>query len=331
MGAVELNEADAQSVMSSLRPFWHPVAAVADLARGPVATTLLGEELAVVRLGSRVVAFRDLCIHRGTRLSLGWVNDRGCVVCPYHGWEYDAQGRCQRIPSRPTTRVPPSAKVDAYRTTTAYGLVWVALEEPRCALPDFPEWDDDEFCVDFAEPSLWGASAGRVIENNIDISHFAFVHPGLLADPEDCEVDDFDHLEVDGMQILLRDHRRDAVGGEFGVASETVVRDSWITVPFTWRIRLNSDKGISFVFIAVQPVSDRQSVAHVRVGRQRAMEPIGAEFSRNLIEQDIHIVESQRPELLPLDVTRELHIRNVDTASLEYRKLLGKVTGGHYS
>src|SRR5207249_9416772 len=51
---------------------WHPVARVEDLAGGgPVAARLLGEDLVLWRSGDEYLAWRDLCVHRGTRLSLG--------------------------------------------------------------------------------------------------------------------------------------------------------------------------------------------------------------------------------------------------------------------
>ena len=53
---------------------WHPVARVEDLAGGgPVAARLLDEDLVLWRSGDEYLAWRDLCVHRGTRLSLGHV------------------------------------------------------------------------------------------------------------------------------------------------------------------------------------------------------------------------------------------------------------------
>jgi len=56
----------------SMRRFWHPVAYSSDLKSGPLKAVLLGEEIVLARLGGSVRAFRDLCVHRGTPLSLGW-------------------------------------------------------------------------------------------------------------------------------------------------------------------------------------------------------------------------------------------------------------------
>ncbi len=44
-------------------------------------------------------------------------------------------------------------------------------------------------------------------------------------------------------------------------------------------------------------------------------------FQDEIIKQDIPIVESQRPELLPLDLQAELHLRS-DRTAIAYRKWL---------
>jgi hypothetical protein len=42
-------------------------------------------------------------------------------------------------------------------------------------------------------------------------------------------------------------------------------------------------------------------------------------------EQDRVIVEAQRPELLPLDLSEELHLRGTDAAAVEYRRALKRL------
>jgi vanillate O-demethylase monooxygenase subunit len=45
-------------------------------------------------------------------------------------------------------------------------------------------------------------------------------------------------------------------------------------------------------------------------------------FEKLVLEQDKRVVESQRPEMLPFDLSAELHIRGVDKVSVEYRRWL---------
>ena len=98
-----------------LRHYWHPVATSDELGKKPLGACLLDERIVLWRCGERVVAFRDLCIHRGSALSLGWVED-GNLACAYHGWTYAPDGACVRIPSLPAERsIPQKARVVVYR------------------------------------------------------------------------------------------------------------------------------------------------------------------------------------------------------------------------
>ena len=55
---------------------WHVVAYAPDLKEGsPMAVRLLEEDIVLWRTGDKIYAWRDLCLHRGTRLSLGKVED----------------------------------------------------------------------------------------------------------------------------------------------------------------------------------------------------------------------------------------------------------------
>jgi hypothetical protein len=59
---------------AALAAFWHPVAFSSDIGGPkPFAATLLDEKLVLYRSGGRVVAAKDICIHRGVPLSFGRV------------------------------------------------------------------------------------------------------------------------------------------------------------------------------------------------------------------------------------------------------------------
>ena len=49
------------------------------------------------------------------------------------------------------------------------------------------------------------------------------------------------------------------------------------------------------------------------------------DFQQLILEQDRGVVESQRPEELPIDLSEELHIRGVDLVSILYRRWLGEI------
>src|SRR5207253_10246829 len=128
----------------ALRGCWHPVGFARDLERGPLAASLLDEPLVLWRDGVGAVrAFSDLCVHRGTALSLGTVEGDE-IVCPYHGWRYAASGACTAIPQlADPTRVPTKARAPRHEAVERFGLVRAALEAPRQPLPHVPEHETE--------------------------------------------------------------------------------------------------------------------------------------------------------------------------------------------
>lgn len=78
-----------------LSGFWYPVAWSHDVGITPVAATLLDEELVIYRTSHGVVVAKDICLHRGSRLTLGRLEGDE-LVCAYHGWRYGVDGYCTR-------------------------------------------------------------------------------------------------------------------------------------------------------------------------------------------------------------------------------------------
>src|SRR5687767_4611727 len=91
------NEPDQRRV--GLRPdFWHPLARSSELEEGGMlAVSFAGEPILLVRGPAGVYALEDRCAHRQVPLHEGVVLD-GLVRCGYHGWTYDAAGRCVDVP-----------------------------------------------------------------------------------------------------------------------------------------------------------------------------------------------------------------------------------------
>jgi vanillate O-demethylase monooxygenase subunit len=304
-----------------LRRYWQPVARVDALDDGPVAARLLGEDLAVVRLGDEISVFQDLCIHRGTPLSMGWIDDDR-LVCAYHGWAYDATGACVRIPSLADGRhIPTKARVVTFPHAIAHGLVWACLDEPTGPLPEFPEFDDPGFATRMVGPWPYTANAARVTENSMDYTHFPWVHEGMLGDrsrpiyPEATPV-----LAEDTISYAIRDDRNGTI------------RNYRLFLPFTLTIRVErqdpADPRQYSMLFACGATSTRESVLWFVEARNWSSEGEDRdreEFDRRVREQDQQIVQRQRPELLPLDLTAELHLRGTDAGALEYRRLLRRV------
>ncbi len=178
------------------RKFWHAVIPLTDLAAGPKAFTLLGENIVLfLDAQGQPAALRDRCCHRTARLSKGWCVDgqgqacgQGDLRCGYHGWTYNPAGRVIAIPQyEPDRPIPTDYKTTAYHCTARYGYAWVALEEPIADIPAVPEFGAQGWRTIFQFYETWATSPMRALENSFDNSHFSFVHRatfGVAAQPK---------------------------------------------------------------------------------------------------------------------------------------------------
>ena len=317
---------------AALRACWHPVAYAADVTSAPCAATLLDEPLVLWRDGgSAVHAFRDVCVHRGTALSLGRVEGDE-IVCAYHGWRYGPDGACTAIPQLAEPgRVPARARALAYPVVERYGLAWVALEPPRWPLPEVPELEDGAWRTVRTGPFAWACDASRQVENFTDFGHFAFVHPGLLGDPARPVV--APHVvRADGHVLRYAYGRPDAPNtGEFPVFAAKECRDETrrtryaLHLPYTIveHIDWGGPDGLIYLF-AAQPVSAERCVGYCLVARNYNLEQpdeVIQAFERTIFGQDQRVVESQRPERVPFDLAAELHL-TFDAVAVAYRRAM---------
>src|SRR3954453_10931165 len=248
-----LDRAGEARLYRALRRFWHPVCWADELGDAPLAARLLDEPLVLVRLDGEVHAFRDLCVHRGTALSLGWVED-GCLVCPYHGWTYRPDGGCTRIPASHGTNIPAKARITPFAAAEHAGLIWVALEQPALPLPAFPEWADESYRTIPIAQYDWSCSAARRVENFVDFSHFAWVHEGILGDRSHPEIPDHDVVRTaDTLWFRLGiEEPASDLKGDTGPAA-TISREPshyTISMPFTVRLDQPLEEGRHFVLFA---------------------------------------------------------------------------------
>jgi phenylpropionate dioxygenase-like ring-hydroxylating dioxygenase large terminal subunit len=304
---------------------WHPVASLDQLAERPMlAVRLLGEDLVIWRDGEQCHAWQDLCMHRGAKLSLGSLGN-GCLRCPYHGWVYDTSGQCVKIPAHPEQRPPARARVKTYQTRLGYGLVWACLGEPANELPAFPEWGDDRFATAVCGPYPHiRANGPRLIENFLDAAHFPFVHEGVLGDPASPELGEFEArigpggVESDPIYI----YQPDPYGGTAGRVSYTYHAYRPLTAHFTKHM----PQATNGLLLTVTPHDELDSTGWFVVATTALSdnEQLRRDYSPRIaaiFEEDRAIVESQRPELLPLDLQAELHLRS-DRVAIAYRMWL---------
>jgi vanillate O-demethylase monooxygenase subunit len=329
----ELDEAGEARLHRALRHFWHPVMLSSDLTDTPQQVVLLDELLVVARMAGSIRCFADICAHRGAALSRGWLeNDE--LRCAYHGWTYGSDGRCTAIPSRFGSVIPARARLRSFAAQEAYGIVWVCLApKPKFELPRFDYFDDPRYRVTIGPVYEWRSSAPRRVENFVDFAHFAWVHDGVLGSRDRPEVPEHE-VWREGPELRFTRLVSEPVSGFTKVAPDAVA-DGWVDVDYDYHLtlpltvcfnRTSRPGGKSYVLMmSASPAGPKLTRSFWLLCRNYAMDEDDEEFlafENVVLNQDRRVVESQRPEMLPFDLSAELHIRGVDKVSVEYRRWL---------
>ncbi len=177
-----LTQTDPGTPMGDLmRRYWQPIAAASefeDTETKPV--RLMGEDLVLYKdLGGAFGLVDRSCPHRNADLSYGYVEECG-LRCNYHGWLFDADGRCIEQPFEETVdreaRFKEKIRIKAYPVEEKAGLLWAYLgPEPRPLVPNWEPftWANGFVQIVFSEiPCNWF----QCQENSIDPIHFEWMH-----------------------------------------------------------------------------------------------------------------------------------------------------------
>jgi phenylpropionate dioxygenase-like ring-hydroxylating dioxygenase large terminal subunit len=199
-----------------MRHYWQPVALVdefdprldARMAQRPLkAVRVLGQDFVLFKddQGRWGLLDRD-CPHRNADLAFARHEGDG-VRCPFHGWKFDAAGRCLETPGEPVgSRLCERVQQGAYPVIERSGVLFAWLGEPDKA-PPFPAFD----CFaapgthTFAYKGMWQCNWLQAFEVGLDPVHTSFLHRFL----NDESLDDIGD-NASGKQF------RSASAGDFG-------------------------------------------------------------------------------------------------------------------
>lgn len=165
-----------------LNQHWFVLCQSSQLRAKPLARTLLDTPLVLFRAANgQATALGDRCPHRNAPLSAGWIN-KGCVVCPYHGWQFDGGGQCRAVPGLTGESAHPARNVGPYPVIEQDGLVWVyatAGAMPITRPRPFAHLRQTGYTHFIGEATL-NAALPDTLENFLDGTHTHFVHAGLI-------------------------------------------------------------------------------------------------------------------------------------------------------
>lgn len=307
-----------------IRDEWFPVCPVGDVTPGNLHPfELLGDRWFLAMAGDgRTLVARDTCPHRGAKLSLGCFESDE-IVCGYHGWRYDIDGRCTEVPANPGL---PLARIRLHpaRLRQAYGMYWVCVGDDPRELVGFPEWDVDPARDTVCGSRVVNATGPRIIENFLDLAHLPFVHPETLGVRAHATIGPYDVASSAGEVTATNCEVWQPAPGP-GTPPGNVHYTYRVTAPYTASlVKLPVGGSGDFGLLLVVRPEDEDRCRCWMIGADYGSDtPLSTfdEFNLAIFDQDRPVVEGQLPKRLPLDPRAELHCP-ADRTSLAYRRWL---------
>jgi phenylpropionate dioxygenase-like ring-hydroxylating dioxygenase large terminal subunit len=259
----------------------------------------------------------------------GGTVEAGCLRCPYHGWEFGEQGRCEKIPSSGEgTAIPPKAHLTTLSIEEHYGLVWLCPDEPKSSVPDLGVERDANFTRLNTQMQVWNCSATRMIDNMLDVAHFPYTHVGTFGRQQERVVPNFSLKQLDGTfygyeySVVINNEgeaKSMSGGGEDVISLEM---STGFSLPLSVRSTMSYKNGIEqTLFMTVAPISKERSYFTFVLWRNDDVSSAGQEivdFELAVAEEDRKMLEHLEGELA-LGHGDLVDVQS-DKASLEWRR-----------
>jgi phenylpropionate dioxygenase-like ring-hydroxylating dioxygenase large terminal subunit len=288
--------------VARLRRFWYVACQSAELGRKPLARTVVGVPLVLFRdAGGKPAALLDRCPHRNVPLSLGRVVAGGRLECAYHGWQFEAGGRCALVPgmlvSDGRERRAPAAAVREQG-----GLVWV-----------YAELDEAPTTEPFALPAVGpdyahvvrevetDATLHATIENALDVPHTAYLHRGLFRGGKRNEISATVRRSADGVEVQYDGEPRPSgvAGRVLSPGGGTVEHWDRFILPSIAQVEYRLGKDVHFLVTSLcTPVTDFRTRMFAVVEFKtrfpaRAVKRLLEPFALRIFGQDARILRAQ--------------------------------------
>ena len=319
---------------------WYAVEFSNLISTSPKLLKLFDLEIVLYRTtDGQIQAMNNACVHRGAALSQGNVSGN-CIVCPYHGWHYQPDGMCIKIPANsPTATIPKQAQMTTYPVREKHGWIWLFFGNDEVAelpaLPNFPQLESGAF-ISIQGEFNWNANYERVIENGLDFAHAPFVHAGAFGNPDLPEIAELAIENYLGgasatvslaatppkglWRFLLRGERAPIKTRTGFVLPNLTFLEVYL--PFgrliIWTAHVPSLQTLPGKIEVHTTVSKWQNFRTFFTGKWADRDAYNRTIK--IFEQDKPIVESQQPQTIPTDLQAEIYVA-ADALQLQYRKL----------
>ncbi|XP_059287993.1 protein TIC 55, chloroplastic [Lycium ferocissimum] len=325
---------------------WYPLYLTKNVPDdAPLGLTVFDKQVVLYKDGSgELRCFEDRCPHRLAKLSEGQLYD-GKLECLYHGWQFDGDGKCVKIPQLPeNARIPRSACTKTYEIRDSQGVIWIWMSHKTPPninkIPWFENFERTGF-RDISTIHELPYDHSILLENLMDPAHVPISHDrtDFTAKREDAgplffEVTERTNRGFAGWWGKEKDQGKANYTPNFlRFEAPCVLHNSREFVDE------NGEKHYFSGLFLCRPSGQGKSMLIVRFGNTRKRTGILKlipnwflhQNASKVFEQDMGFLSSQNEILMKEKVPTKklyLNLRSSDTWVAEYRKWMDKVGHG---
>lgn len=289
---------------------WYIACLSHELGKTPIERMVYDQPLVLFRdENMKATCFPDRCLHRHTKFSMGGKVINGQLVCPYHGWRFNAEGKVSLIPSEG----PDSGKIHQhcikkFPCVEQDGAIWVWMgkESPTTEAPPWrfpfygePKWISYVMITDFEN------EVTNLAENFMDVPHTVYVHAGWFRDIKEQKVPMT--VETKEGKVTVTYHQTE---DKLSWVARTLLNpknspmkhtDQFIFPNLTRVDYWFGDNGF-IINSQITPISTLKSRVYTYIAYKvefaaKIIEPIVRFYTRKVINQDVEIMFNQGQSL----------------------------------
>ncbi|NCY26472.1 MAG: aromatic ring-hydroxylating dioxygenase subunit alpha [Alphaproteobacteria bacterium] len=315
-----------------LYDFWYVAAHSGQLKRGQMhALKMLGQPVLLGRdNNNQVFALRDFCPHRGIPLRYGRFDGHE-IECCYHGWCFNTQGACTKVPS-----LAPGDKADISRIKAGRfacieqeGAIWVYMPppgvraaEPQAGPPTTPGPQDKQYY--WVDSVTLPCHVDHAVIGLMDPAHGPFVHAAWWWRTQRSMHLKEKQFAPTKLGFKMVSHKPSSNSRAYKILGGDRMTEIAFNLPGlrTEHIMIGT-RQISLL-TALTPVDEKATVLHQFVHATspalKALLPLLRPFGRAFIQQDAKVVKMQQEGLQPGHPTLML-LGDADQQALWYFKI----------
>lgn len=311
---------------------WYIACTSNELKKSPIARTIYDTNIALFRNSkNEACAVLDKCLHRHALISKGEVIGDG-LVCPYHGWSYNQSGEVIDVPSEGPENVKGKRCQVAFETLERDGVIWIWMGEKGKSdvknLWKFPHFNEAGW-IHYYMITDFNNEVTNLAENFMDVPHTVFVHKGWFRNKSLTKVPIT--VETKNGGVLVTYHQKE---DQIGVLikpllnpkNEPMVHTDHFIFPNVTCVDYSFGKNYKYVINSeITPVSSMKSRVYTYIAYQipfigPLIKPFIQYYTRQVIEQDVWIMDVQRANLDP-DTTPRFQSTPADEPHLQIERL----------